>query len=78
MYRKWTKKQKNAQNTPHPDAQTTSSKKPQKKEKAESSSVVPYQPEKCLGRLKKDVEPIIGLYRELRNPHEKPRKTFLE
>ena len=35
---------------------------------AENSSVVPSQPEKCLGRLEKDVQPINGLFPELRNP----------
>ena len=73
------KKQKNEQDTPpHPDVQTTSRKEPQKKEKAENSSVVPSQPEKCLGRLEKDVQPINGLYQELRNPHERPRKTLVD
>ena len=63
---------------PHPDVQKTSRKESQKKEKADNSSVVPSQPEKCMGRLEKDVQPINGLYRELRNPHERLRKTLVE
>ena len=62
----------------HPDVQETSRKEPQKKEKAENSSVVPSQPEKCLGRLEKDVQPINGHYGEIRNPHERSRKTLVE
>ena len=79
-YRKTKKKLKKAQRTPppHPDVQKTSRKEPQKKQKAENSSVVPSQPNKCLGRLEKDVQPINGLHRELQNPHERPRKTLVE
>ena len=66
---------KNTMDTPpHPDVETTSREEPQKKENAKNSSIVPSQPEKCLGRLEKDVQPINGLSRELRNPHERPRK----
>ena len=79
-YRKTKQKQKKAHRTPPPDpnVQTTSRKEPQKKEKADNSSVVPSQLKKCLGRLEKDVQPINGLYRELQNPHERPRKTLAD
>ena len=70
---------KSPQNTPpHPDVQTTSRKEPQKKEKKENSRVVPSQPENCLGRLEKGVQPIKGLYQELRTPHERLRKSLVD
>ena len=53
-------------------------KKAQKKEKAENSSVLPPQSEKCLERLEKDIQPNNGLYRELRNPLVRPRKTLVD
>ena len=72
-YRKSKKEQTNAHTTPPPHhyAQTTNRKEPQKKEMAENSSVMRSQPEKYFGRLEKDVQPINGLYRELRNPGDR-------
>ena len=70
--------EKRTQDTPpHPDVQTLSKKEPQK-EKADNSSFVPSQSEKSLGTLEKDVKPIKGFYREVRNPHERPRKTLVD
>ena len=74
------KRSKKAHRTPllHPDVHTTSRKEPPKKEKADNSSVVPSQSEKCLERLEKDVQPNNGLYRELRNPQGRPIKSLVE
>ena len=65
VQKKRKRKQKSTQGTPTPPR---CAKDKQKRAPEEGE---------CLGRLEKDVQPISGLHRELRNPHERPIKTLV-
>ena len=69
------KRSKKTHRTPHfpPMCKRLAEKSPRRRRKQRIPVLCHHNP-KSLGRLKKDVQLINGLYRELRNPRERPRK----
>ena len=72
------KKPKKSHRTPPPRCANDKQKRAPEEGEGREFQCCAISTRKCLGRLEKDVQPINGLYRELRNPHKTPRKILVD